>query len=118
MHHSDRLTGRVVKALATWQRPACSLYRLAAASCFFMSHLQPWTLHPPLYTPRMTTPRAAGRHSGRKSFPEARYVVCAGQSELTAIVGGVLAAALLIAAVIVALVCCKKSKRDKYTSKR
>ncbi|XP_075891085.1 zinc metalloproteinase-disintegrin-like VMP-III isoform X2 [Nelusetta ayraudi] len=41
-----------------------------------------------------------------------------GQSELMAIVGGVLAAALLIAAVIVALVCYKKSKRKKYTSKR
>lgn len=53
-----------------------------------------------------------------KVVTEVRCVVCAGQSELTAIVGGVLAAALLIAAVVAALVCCKKSKREKYSSKR
>lgn len=59
-----------------------------------------------------------GERALQGAVTEVRCVVCAGQSELMAIVGGVLAAALLIAAVIVALVCYKKSKRKKYTSKR
>lgn len=44
--------------------------------------------------------------------------VCAGGSELTAIVCAVLAAVLLVVAVTIPLVWCKRSKRDKHTSKR
>lgn len=113
-----------VQARAAWQRPACSLFQAGSSLLFFFPF--PSTTSAPASASLPTDGRPhpqqlaviQGERACQSAVTEVCCAACAGRSKLTAIVCGVLATALLIAAVVVALVCFKKSKMDKYTSKR